>query len=357
VPAAFAPHDQPHLGGERLVQGHRRRLALASLARHNPAMPLDPIDDDKAILVEPAPQLFPPEIRGLLDSREGGFRLAQYLPQKYPPESVTSEDRQEVKYWDAVGQFYIRSGRFPEALGIYMALFDHMIEAQKKSGVRCHKGLPLVWMSECYKSLGFEVMRQRYLMLTLIEDAIRGKGEIEPGSSGVYFRLVWDGGLTHSELERFAGRAYAFSKEEPIQSVYPERVLQELRGEWITKIPTPREAGVYVIHSQYAHHLLSNLGGKNGKPLEYLADYVLSCMPGCRTTLRSRTGSSELDVVCSMEGFEVDFRSELGRYFVCECKDWKLPADFDTMAKFCRVLDSTKAKFEGLSRCPRLLKM
>jgi hypothetical protein len=46
-----------------------------------------------------------------------------------------------------------------------------------------------------------------------------------------------------------------------------------------------------------------------------------------------------------MEGFEVDFRSELGRYFVCECKDWKLPADFDTMAKFCRVLDSTKAKF------------
>jgi hypothetical protein len=46
-----------------------------------------------------------------------------------------------------------------------------------------------------------------------------------------------------------------------------------------------------------------------------------------------------------MEGFEVDFRSELGRYFVCECKDWKKPADFSTLAKFCRVLDSTKARF------------
>jgi hypothetical protein len=46
-----------------------------------------------------------------------------------------------------------------------------------------------------------------------------------------------------------------------------------------------------------------------------------------------------------MEGLEVDFRSEFGRYFVCECKDWKSRADFTTMAKFCRVLDSTKSRF------------
>jgi hypothetical protein len=46
-----------------------------------------------------------------------------------------------------------------------------------------------------------------------------------------------------------------------------------------------------------------------------------------------------------MEGFDLDFRSELGRYFVCECKDWEAPADYSTMAKFCRVLDSTKARF------------
>lgn len=46
-----------------------------------------------------------------------------------------------------------------------------------------------------------------------------------------------------------------------------------------------------------------------------------------------------------MDGLDIDFRSELGRYFVCECKDWASPADFTTMAKFCRVLDSTKARF------------
>src|SRR5438093_8954890 len=68
-------------------------------------------------------------------------------------------------------------------------------------------------------------------------------------------------------------------------------------------------------------------------------------MPGCRTTRRQRSGSTDYDIVCAVEGFEVDFRSELGRYFVCECKDWDKPADFAAFAKFCRVLDSTKARF------------
>jgi hypothetical protein len=32
--AALAPHDQPHLGRERLAQGHRRRLACAPAGCH-----------------------------------------------------------------------------------------------------------------------------------------------------------------------------------------------------------------------------------------------------------------------------------------------------------------------------------
>lgn len=40
----------------------------------------------------------------------------------------------------------------------------------------------------------------------------------------------------------------------------------------------------------------------------------------------------------------MDFRSELGRYFLVECKDWARPADFTTVAKFCRVLDSAKCR-------------
>jgi hypothetical protein len=57
------------------------------------------------------------------------------------------------------------------------------------------------------------------------------------------------------------------------------------------------------------------------------------------------TPSTDLDVVCSMEGFDLDFRSELGRYFVCECKDWNAPIDSGTFLKFCGVLESVKSRF------------
>jgi hypothetical protein len=51
----------------------------------------------------------------------------------------------------------------------------------------------------------------------------------------------------------------------------------------------------------------------------------------------------------------VDFRSEFGRYFICECKDWSNAVGFSEFAKFARVLDSIKARFgimfapEGIS--------
>jgi len=61
--------------------------------------------------------------------------------------------------------------------------------------------------------------------------------------------------------------------------------------------------------------------------------------------MRKRSASTDYDVVCGMEGVDLDFRSNLGRYFLCECKDWGSPANFSAFAKFCRVLDSAKCQF------------
>jgi hypothetical protein len=52
VPAAFAPDQQPDLGGERLPQRHRSGLAIASIASHNSIMTPELSDDDKVILAE-----------------------------------------------------------------------------------------------------------------------------------------------------------------------------------------------------------------------------------------------------------------------------------------------------------------
>ena len=68
------------------------------------------------------------------------------------------------------------------------------------------------------------------------------------------------------------------------------------------------------------------------------------CLPGARVKKRVKTHSTDLDVLCAMDGFFYDFRSELGRYIICECKNWKKKANFTAVAKFMRVLDSAKCK-------------
>ncbi len=286
----------------------------------------------------------PASLLSLLDKRDGAALLAQQLPRSFSPAQVaTAEDEQRA--WELVGLFYLNQRRFYEALPIYANMYDHMLAAQEETGSWTHKGMPLVWMSDCYSKMGLEVLAKRYLMLTLCEDAIRENGMVSPGTSGVYFRLVWGYGLPDHELKRYAVKINELSKMHATESLYPEWILQELDQNWMTAFPAPQEATIYAVNTRYVQKLISKLGEPTGKTLELLAEYMLSCMPGCRTKRRQRSGSTDYDIVCSMEGFEMDFRSELGRYFVCECKDWETPADFTTIAKFCRVLDSTKSKF------------
>jgi hypothetical protein len=183
-------------------------------------------------------------------------------------------------------------------------------------------------------------------MLTLVEDAIRENGLISPETTGTYFRTVWLGGLSDADLKRYAKESDELNKSDASEAFYPEWVLQQLDGEWITQVPTSQESRVFVANPRYIMHLINSLGESAGNGLELLAEYLVSCMPGCRTARRRKTPSTDYDVVCSVEGVDLDFRSELGRYFVCECKDWaSKAADFTTMAKFCRVLDSVKSRF------------
>jgi hypothetical protein len=85
------------------------------------------------------------------------------------------------------------------------------------------------------------------------------------------------------------------------------------------------------------------MGSGDGTALERLAHYLIAAMPGCRARMRMRSSSTDYDIVGFLEGPFVDFRADLGRYFLCECKDWKKKADFTAIAKFSSVLDSVKA--------------
>lgn len=151
--------------------------------------------------------------------------------------------------------------------------------------------MPLVWMSDCYAGVGYTIISRRYLMLTLVEDALRESGAVSPDTTGTYFRLVWGGGLSDAGLKRYAREIYQLCQSNQEAAFYPEWVLQELDQHWITQVPAPQEAGVFAANPRYIRYLLSCLGEPSGKILELLADYLLSCMPGCRTTRRQRSGS------------------------------------------------------------------
>ena len=283
-----------------------------------------------------------PELADTLQRTNSGALLVRRLPEKYSPAQVAMPKGNRA--WELAGWLLLETGRVYEALSVFFCLYEQMLDAQA-GGDRVHKGMPLVWISECYFRLGFPVHAKRYLMLTLCEDAIQGQGVVPADTTGVYFRLVWRHGLPDPDLQRYAGRTFELAQQDPVLALFPEALLQRLDDSWVTELPSANEAFTYRINPKYVEHLLTGIGDGTGQALESLAAYLMSCMPGCRVRVRQRSPSTDYDVVCAMEGIDVDFRSELGRHFVCECKDWNSPADYTTMAKFCRVLDSTKSKF------------
>jgi hypothetical protein len=297
-----------------------------------------------AELLKELRQKLPSELFSLLQKRDGHAVLLKKLPEAFPPETVitiTSEQRA----WELTGLHYLYSSKLDIALSIFTALYEHMFTAQEIKGERFHKGMPCIWISDCYWEMGFTILAKRYLMLSLCENAISEQGEVSPEKVGYYYRLVWKHGLPDVELRSYVRQVYASWEQSEKDVFFPEWYLQDLDKNWMTAFPSPKEGAAYAVNTQYVRYLISKLGEPTGKILERLADYLLSCMPGCRTTRRQKSHSTDYDIICSMEGFEVDFRSEFGRYFVCECKDWDKTADFTTMAKFCRVLDSVKARF------------
>jgi hypothetical protein len=281
-----------------------------------------------------------------LEARDGGTTVIKELRHLYAPAALANSLASQT-VWERVGQFFFAQEppRAFEALRIYLALYEALLKAQLLLKKQVHKGMPLLWAAECFAKSGFPLLRKRFLMLALCEDAIRGKGHIDPNNTGVYFRLVWRLGMRDQVLQDYARRCFSLARQNRIDGRRPEWVLQSLGQDWLIEFPTPGEANVYVTSPSYIRGLLSQLGKTKGVALEILAEYLMQSMPGCRTVRRALTKSTDFDLVCSMEGYDVDFRSELGRYFVCECKDWAKPSGFGTIAKFCRVLDSVKAKF------------
>jgi len=293
----------------------------------------------------------PPEIKAkvpkgilkLLPMQDSAVKVRNALRRAFTPKQVAGETDQRWA-WEQCGNIYKQLGRPYEAIFILEALYERMMEYQDQARKRVHKGVPLFWLYDCHREIGNPVLAKRYLMLALAEDAITDKGRIVPAKTGTYHRCVWYG-MPEDKYKEYASRVWVLTKQHRRVSQFPEWLLQEVDQEWMTEQPSQSETLLCPINPYFVRFLLDGLGKSKGKSLERLAHYLLSCIAGCRARMRLRSRSTDYDVLGVVEGAFTDFRSEVGRYFLCECKDWTSPADFSALAKFCRVLDSTKTKF------------
>ena len=294
-------------------------------------------------------------VQSVCVDQDSVVRLLEDLREHIAPSDLapsTEKNSLQCDVWSFFDVLLMLQGKVHQALEVFDALYARMLGYQAATGNRIHKGLPLFHMSQCHQSLGWTVHAKRYMMLALCEDAVSGKGDLNLRDTGSYGRLAWFYGLSDQQIRHYAELAHAEYETNRAESAMPEWILQQLDQNWKTEIPSAQEAGVYRIARPYCEFLMARLGAGDGKDLERLAEYLVSAMPGCRTYRRARTHSTDHDVVASVEGPIADFRSELGRYFACECKDKEEDkASFPEVAKFCRVLDSVKAKF-GIVFCP-----
>ena len=285
----------------------------------------------------------PQHLLRLLPKQDSAVKVRHALMRKYKPKDVAGETV-ERRAWELCGSFYLQTGRAWEAIEVFIALYEQMMLHQERAGKRIHKGVPLFWLYDCHRNLGNSVLAKRYLMLTVAEDAVTDKGKINRANTGTYHRCVWNG-MPEGKFVEYSLQFWKLAKGHRQESRFPEWLLQEVDQEWMTDHPASLEATLCPVGKHFAGFLLDGLGRTRGKSLERLAHYLLSCVPGFRVRMRLRSRSTDYDVLGVIEGTFTDFRSEIGRYFLCECKDWSSRANFSALAKFCRVLDSTKTKF------------
>ena len=186
-------------------------------------------------------------------------------------------------------------------------------------------------------------------MLTMIDDAKRDLGQHGKilVNEGSYFRLRYKYNMGHEEIEDYFHKAFEIFNKNSELNIFPEYILQHLGHDWMTEKLTIEEQSIYIVNSHYIDCLQEGLGDKTGEKLEWLASYLMSCLPGCRTYKRvPQAGkATDYDIVGSFDGSITDFRAELGQYFICECKDWAEKVTFTTVAKLARILASTKMQF------------
>lgn len=292
---------------------------------------------EKYVTVAAGVESFPHELKELLTRHEAAVLCPEWLKRTHQTETLRQTDGLAVFHWDMVGMWFFQQNRLHEAISIYRELYHLMCVTQEGCGW-IHKGLPLVRLRDCHRLLGHSWHEEKYLLLTLVEDAIRDGGAIEPPKSGIYHRFSWEDGRSHEEFQQLSGQIWAEYSQGRDLREFPEQILGRIGSRALKKAAAAQESDIYEINRTYAGKLYQKASAKDWHALETLAAYELSCIPGFEVAVQKRTQSSVFDALVHVKGQMVDFRRELGTYLLVECKDWVKPIDSEPIAYLAQNL-------------------
>ncbi len=321
------------------------------------ALKTTPISNYKISVEDEFDSKVPNKYKEIFENRDSGYYILKMLKDDYKPHQIISgkedQNMRDQRIWELIGLRYSKVNRWFEALQIFYALYQHMLKWQIENNDWTHKAMPLVWMADIYHRINFKATSKAFMMMVLVDDSIRDltdKGSLNIKDGGTYFRLRYKYGMSHEEITGYSKKIYdLYIKNNGIDFYrFPEYILQKIDHNWKSELPTLDEYSYYSCNPVYIEFLEKKKKDGSGKALENLAAYLISCIPGSRVFERGRQrdGGSDYDALCSIDGQLSDFRSDLSRYFICECKDLTKDAvDFTTIAKLSRVLTSIKSNF------------
>jgi len=186
------------------VAAAEKKRKAYKLAR--PAKPTKPVvaaAGQTDPLLDELKTLVPARVIDLLRQPDSALKLIKELPRGL----------EHQRAWELAGlHLGTRQPRFYEAIWIFEEWYQQLLEYQIASGERVHKGAPLVWIRDFHVNLDHKALAKRFIMLTLIEDALSGNGTIEPERSGVYFRLIWHHGMPDRQLREYAEQIAEWSR-------------------------------------------------------------------------------------------------------------------------------------------------
>ncbi len=239
---------------------------------------------------------------GHLMEMEGAAALATALPKSICPMALLDAKKELQRVWELFGLYYLNQGRVHEAMPLFYALYDRLLDYQEKTHCQVPKGTSLFWISRCHTVAQRPVLAKRYMMLALCEDAIRDQGKFKAQRSGAYQQLVVNLGVSHKELLKYADHIWKLYEKDSAKGFFPEWILQQLDDAWMTEQRSQSESSLYFLNIQYVRYLQTALKSTPGRSLECLAHYILTTIPGCRARMDVRSQSSQYDVVGALEG-------------------------------------------------------